>query len=119
MQVRRYQDLVVWQKAEKLALESYRIAAAFPPYERYGMASQLRRAAMSIYLNIAEGHGRTHRADFARQVSIARGSTNEVEALLGFAVKLGYATATEVTHARGLCDEISRMLTQLKRALAT
>ena len=100
-----------------LALESYRISAAFPPHERYGMASQLRRAAMSIYLNIAEGHGRSHRRDFARQLSIARGSTNEVEALLGFAVKLGYAQEQDVADARELCDAISRMLTRLKRAL--
>ncbi len=117
MSVRRYQDLHAWQKAMQLGIQSYRIAAAFPAHERYGLAAQLRRAAVSISLNIAEGHGRSSRREFAHFVSIARGSTMEVEVLLLFAEQLRYQAPEQLAEAQELCDAVSRMLTQLRRAL--
>ena len=113
-----YRDLMVWQAAMDLTVEVYRLTTTFPTYERYGLTSQLRRAAISIASNIAEGHGRTHRGEYLPHLSIARGSTMEVETQLTVAEYLGYTDVESLAVARERCDAICRMLTQLKRALA-
>ena len=117
MPIESYRDLRVFQKSVELARESYRLALTFPDYERFGMVSQLRRAAVSVLANIAEGHGRTHRAEYAHHLSIARGSVREIEALLLFAEEMRYRPEDEFARARELCDAVSRMLIQLQRAL--
>jgi len=116
MAIRSYRDLTVWQAAMDLTVEVYRLSTTFPTYERYSLCSQLRRAAVSIASNIAEGHGRTHRGEHLHHLSIARGSTMEVETQLIVAEYLGYADAETSAVARERCDAISRMLTQLERA---
>ena len=80
--IENYKDLLVWQKAVLAAREAYRIASALPDTEKSGLASQLRRAAVSISINIAEGKQRTSRKEYARFIEIAIGSVNEVEAIL-------------------------------------
>jgi four helix bundle protein len=80
--IENYKDLLVWQKAVLAAREAYRIASALPDTEKFGLASQLRRAAVSISINIAEGKQRTSRKEYARFIEIAIGSVNEVEAIL-------------------------------------
>ena len=80
--VRSYKDLRVWKSALKLVGSVYKVTDRFPPEERFGLTSQLRRAAVSVVANIAEGNGRLHRAEYIHHLSIARGSLLEAEALL-------------------------------------
>jgi len=100
-----------------LVLEVYRITKRFPQEERFGLASQLRRAAVSVPSNIAEGHARTTRGEYKHFLSIARGSVAEVEVQLTLAEGLGYVQAPLLAKALDHCDAISRMITNLKRAV--
>jgi len=117
MRVQSYRDLRVWNTAVKLTLEVYKIKESFPLSERFGLTSQLRRAAISVASNIAEGHARSTRGEYRNFVSIARGSTIEIEVQLFLAEQLGYVQAPMLIKAREYCDAISRMITNLKRAL--
>ena len=112
-----YRNLRVWNTAIALALEVYRITESFPQTERFGLTSQLRRAAVSVPSNIAEGHGRTTRGEYKHSLSIARGSVIEVEVQLILAEQLGYVKSPLLANALNQCDAISRMLTNLKRSL--
>jgi four helix bundle protein len=85
-----YRDLTVWQRAIELAEEAYRITSGFPSEERYGMTSQIRRAAVSVPANIAEGQGRLGRGEFAHFLGIARGSLSELDTLFTLANRMGY-----------------------------
>ena len=100
-----------------LVLEIYRISESFPQSERFGLTSQIRRAAVSVPSNIAEGHARNTRGEFKNSLSIARGSVAEVEVQLTLATELGYVEFPITTKALGYCESISRMITNLKRAL--
>jgi four helix bundle protein len=115
----RYDQLHVWQRSIDLVCEAYRITKALPADERFGLSAQLRRAAVSVACNIAEGAARYGRKELVRHLSIARGSLKEVEALLIILERLRYATAAELLTARGYCDEISRMLHVLRKRLTT
>jgi four helix bundle protein len=112
-----YRDLRVWDTAMSLVLEVYRITESFPQAERFGLTSQLRRAAVSVPSNIAEGHARTTRGEYKNCLSIARGSVVEVEVQLTLAEQLGYVQSPGLAKALDHCDAISRMITNLKRAL--
>ena len=112
-----YRKLRVWNTAILLALEVYRITQCFPQVEKFGLTSQLRRAAVSVASNIAEGHARTTRGEYKQFLSIARGSVVEVEVQLTLAERLGYAQSPALASAFNHCDAISRMITNLKRAL--
>jgi four helix bundle protein len=100
-----------------LGLEVYRITEQFPKAEQFGLTSQLRRAAVSVPSNIAEGHSRTTRGEYKHFLSIARGSVIEVEVQLTLAEQLGYVQSPLIASALDHCDAISRMITNLKRAL--
>ena len=117
MGVQTYRDLRVWQTAVDLTLEVYRITESFPTSERFGLTSQLRRAAVSVASNIAEGHARSTRGEYRNFLSIARGSAVEVEVLLFLAEQIGYVRSPMLVKVREYCDAISRMITKLKRAL--
>jgi four helix bundle protein len=117
MRVQSYRDLRVWNNAVQLTLEVYRITQSFPPSERFGLTSQLRRAAVSVPSNIAEGHARSTRGEYRSFLSIARGSVIEVEVQLFLAEQLGYVQSHLLMKARDNCDAISRMITKLKRSL--
>lgn len=106
-----YRDLIVWQKAMDLATEVYRLTKKLPKDELYALTNQLRRAAVSIPSNIAEGNGRFSQREYARFLSIARGSKSEVETQLLLCVRFGYLEQTETETALGLCTEIGKMLT--------
>ena len=112
-----YRDLRVWNAAMSLVLEVYKITETFPRDERFGLTSQLRRAAVSVASNIAEGHARTTRGEYKNSVSVARGSVAEVEVQLFLAKELGYQQSVGFANAFEYCDAISRMLTNLKHAL--
>lgn len=88
--------LNVFSASQELALECYRITKKFPEFEKFAMSSQIRRAALSVHLNIAEGCSRKSKADRKRFFEIARGSVIEIDAAIGIAFKLGYATEKEL-----------------------
>ena len=117
MRVESYRDLKVWNTAISLTLEVYRITQSFPPSERFGLTSQLRRAAVSVPSNIAEGHSRSTPGEYRNSLSTARGSVREVEVQLFLAEQLGYVQSSVLLKARDDCDAISRMITNLKRSL--
>ena len=100
-------------------IEIYRVTRAFPADEKFGLISQLRRAAVSIPSNIAEGHGRIGAAEFRRFVSIARGSVAEVQTQLAVAVALGFVDVRETASLLSRLDELSKVLFGLYRGLGT
>ena len=111
--IQSYRDLVVWQKSMALAEEVYRLSRLMPKDEQYRLTSQLLRAVASVPANIAEGHARGTRKDYAKFVSISRGSTAEVETFLTLAVRVGLLAEPEDSKASALCDEVSKMLLSL------
>ena len=115
--IRSHRDLVVWQKSMILAVQSYELARKLPPSERYGLAAQLRRAAVSIPSNIAEGVGRLRRRDYARFIAIARGSARELDTQFELVMLCKLVSAKDVENPRKLLDEVCRMLTVLLRRL--
>ncbi len=112
-----YRDLLVWQRAMDLVIEAYGLTKRFPGEERYALAQQLRRAAVSVPSNIAEGHGRKHLGDYVRHVSIARGSLMEMETQLLIAGRMGYISNGEEERVIAQTSEVGRMLSGLLRAL--
>lgn len=113
MVVTCYKDLIVWQKSMQLSLQVYRITKQFPREEVYGLTSQVRRAAVSIPSNIAEGQARKSTREFRQFLSIARGSLAEVETQLLIGMHLGYVGEDELQPILGLQEEINRMLNSL------
>ena len=117
--IRSHRDLIVWQRSKKLVGVCYTLASRLPPSEQYDLSRQLKRASVSVAANIAEGHGRLSRVDYARHVSIARGSLTEVECLLELTEEVGYLEAQVVADALNATDEIGRMLWALARSLGS
>jgi four helix bundle protein len=112
-----FRKLEVWQLAHKLTLEVYRATGGFPGREQYALTDQMRRAAVSISANLAEGCGRGGDADFARFVQMAFGSACELECQLLLAKDLGFLPVTQHTPLEGELQRIKRMLASLLRKL--
>ena len=112
-----YADLQVWQKGMDLAAMVYGLMNSMPKAERFGMISQMQRAAASVPANIAEGYQRGTRKDYARFISTARGSLAETETFLLLAVRVGHLQPEQTQACLVLADELSRMLTRLKQRL--
>ena len=110
-------NLIVWQKAYELALEIYKITKSFPKNEQYGIVSQIRRAAISVSANIAEGYERQHRKEYIQFLMIAKGSLGEVETYLLFSKDLGYINREEFLKLEENRQEIGRILKGLIRSL--
>jgi four helix bundle protein len=117
MGVRNYRDLVAWQKAMELALAAYCESGRFPKHEIFGLTSQLRRAAVAVPSNIAEGQGRTTTRDFLNFLSIANGSLKEVETHVLLAERLAYIPHAVAQLLLSLTDEVGRLLHGLMAAL--
>lgn len=117
MTIRTYQDLRVWQRSIDLVEAVYKLTSGFPKQEQYGLTSQMRRSAISIPANIAEGYGRTTRRDYAHFIGIAFGSSRELETLLIVASRIGVASDTESSNCRGILTECCRMLNVLHQKL--
>ena len=117
MTVRNYRDLKVWQKGVDLVVQCYQITEIFPRRERYGLVSQIRRAAVSIPANIAEGNGRDHLGDDLRHLSFASGSLKEVETQLWIANRLEFVDEPRLDEVLAGTAEVGRMLSGLKRSL--
>jgi len=113
MSIGSYKDLIVWQKAMDLSFEIYRLTESFPPDERFGLTSQMRRAAVSIPSNIAEGKMRGYDGEFARFLSIAYGSGAELETQVLIAKRLLKTNQLDYAPTDGLLDEVMRMLNTL------
>ena len=113
-----YKDLVVWQKGISLAKAIYRLTAKFPGEEKFGLVSQMRRAAISIPSNIAEGQARHTTGEFIQLISHAEGSTAELETQVILSTELGFVEATSTKAVFILLDDIRRMLNGLRRRLS-
>ena len=114
---RSYRDLKAWQLAIEVAKEIYRLTGKFPPSENYGLTSQIRRAAVSIPSNIAEGQGRTSAKEFKQFLSIALGSIAELETQIIIATEIGYTNAQEVNGILDNLDNIRKMVKALAQSL--
>ena len=112
--MRGYRDLVVWQKAMELVTDVYRVTSDFPKYELYGLTGQIRRAAVSVPSNLAEGHGRTSRREFHQFIRQARGSLVEVETQLEIARNLGYLSPPLASELLAKAGRVGRMLNGLR-----
>src|SRR5688500_3414185 len=106
-----YRDLRVWKEGMDLVVEAYKVAKTLPRDELYGLTSQIRRAAVSVPANIAEGHGRDHLGDYLRHLSIAKGSVTELETELFIAERLEYVTGEAIRPALAVADSIGKMRT--------
>lgn len=105
-----YRDLVVWQKAVELTVCVYQLTRSFPKDEVYGLIPQLRRAAVSVASNIAEGRGRLNVGEFRQYLGLAQGSIYELQTQLLVARKLGMGTDDSLNGAESLSNEVSKML---------
>lgn len=113
----RYQDLVVWQRAMDVAADAYAITRSFPQDEKFGLSSQIRRAAVSVPSNIAEGQGRLTKGEFKNFLGQARGSLYELETQVLLAVRLGYTTESGTSRLFDLASEVNRLLNGLISSL--
>ncbi len=117
--VKSHKDLVVWQKAVTLSLDVYKLTNNFPSREIYGLSSQMRRAAISIPSNIAEGSGRSTRKDYANFLHIAYGSTAELETQMLIALRLSFFDIATYESVNALLVEVSKMLRAMIEKLET
>ena len=113
-----YRDLVVWQKSIVLAKTTYQVTATFPGEEKFGLIAQMRRAAVSISSNIAEGQARNTTGEFIQFISYAEGSAAELDTQLHLSVEFGFLATTNATPVFSAIDEIRRMLNSLRRRLS-
>ena len=113
-----YRDLLVWQRSVELVTRIYRITACFPSDEIYGLRSQLRRAAVSIPSNIAEGQGRCTKGDFRQFLGVARGSLLEVETQLHIGERLGYLSAAQEKAVLAETRQVFAMLSGLMDSIS-
>jgi four helix bundle protein len=117
--IQSHRDLIVWQKARKLAALSYSLARLLPKEEQYGMKPQMQRAAVSVAGNIAEGHGSIGKGNFARHLSHARGSLSELMCLIEIGSDVGYFDLDQTKTPLAIADEVSRMLWTLVKKLGS
>ena len=108
-----FEDLLVWHRAMDMSVAVYRVTEMFPKQEIYGLTSQLRRAAVSVPSNIAEGRGRLNQAEFRQFLGIAQGSNFEVQTQLFLAKRLNFAPDSNLKSAAGLSVEVGKMLSAL------
>jgi four helix bundle protein len=111
-----FERLDVWQRARELASEVYKLASTFPEQERYGMCSQMQRAAVSVASNIAEGSGRSSRKDQGHFTQLAYGSLMELMCQLTIAGDLQYVPSPQLKELRSCVERIARMLSALRNS---
>ena len=112
-----FRELKVWQKAMDLTVEVYTIVKLLPQDENYALSSQMRRAAVSIPSNIAEGQGRESMKEFIRFLSVARGSIRELSTQIEICERVLYLTEKNTERAKELIEEIDKMLNALSKSL--
>ena len=114
-----YRILIVWQKAMDLVEAAYRLIRLLPREEQLCLASQMRRAAVSIPSNIAEGNGRSSTREYIRFLNIARGSKQELETQLYLCIRLGYLQPEQIDSVMADAESVGKMLSALIRKLQT
>lgn len=112
-----YRKLDVWRRSMELAKAVYHLTTLLPAEEKFGLISQMRRAAVSVPANIAEGYGRTHRGDYVRHLSMARGSLMEQETLITIAVQVGRLDRDAAANVWPITQDTGKMLTRLIQSL--
>ncbi len=115
--VQNYRDLLVWQKAMKLAKATYVLTASFPAEQKYTLVNQMQRAAISVPANIAEGRSRHTGNEFTYFLNIARGSLAELETYILLSTDLGYADTANAEQMLNDANEITKMLFGLRESL--
>ncbi|MCH7986298.1 MAG: four helix bundle protein [Acidobacteria bacterium] len=115
--MKSFEDLEVWRKAHELTLLSYRLTRAFPPDERFGLISQLRRASSSVAANIAEGYGRRTTKELLRSLRIANGEAEETRYFSLLSKDLSYMNQQEFDTVNQWCRSVSQLLSALGRSL--
>jgi four helix bundle protein len=108
--VRSFRDLVVWKKSIETAVSVYRLTQKFPKEETYGLTSQMRRAAISIPSNIAEGHGRLTTGEYRQFLGVARGSNFELQTQIEIARELGLGDSMQLDETELLSHEVGKMI---------
>jgi four helix bundle protein len=111
--VKTYKDLIVWQKSKKMAVDFYKNTNSFPREELYGLTSQIRRSAVSVPANIAEGYGRQSTKDYLRFLKISRGSLFELQTLIEISNELEFLVKEQFKKLYEQTLEIDRMLSSL------
>ena len=117
MMIKSYRDLIVWQKADQLALEIYKLSDGFPKKYLYDLTNQLRRSALSVPINLAEGCASPHSGELLQLINISRRSLSETRYLIEFAGKLALITPEKIKELEKLCSEIGKMLAALTRSI--
>ena len=113
MEIKGYEQLIVWQKAMDLTVEVYRLVKLLPQEELYALSGQMRRAVVSIPSNIAEGQSRGSTGEFIQFLNVAIASNSELLTQLLICERVGYISPEQLKNAKGLSSEISRMLSTL------
>ena len=116
-EIRDYKDLVVWQKGMLLAKQVYQLTQSFPSEEKFGLVSQMRRAAVSVPSNVAEGQARNTTGEFVQFVSHAEGSLAELDTQIRLSIELGFCREATVKSIQELIIEEQKMLKSLRRSL--
>jgi four helix bundle protein len=119
MTIRNYADLIAWQKAMALAESVYKTTSNMPREELYGLTSQMRRAAVSIPSNIAEGEGRRPHGEFLHMLSISYGSLRELETQTVLANRLSFIQDNDARTVMEECGEVGRLLNGLMKSVAS
>ena len=119
MDIKSYKDMIVWQKAMELAIEIYKLVKLLPKEETYALSDQMRRAAVSIPSNIAEGQSRSGTKEFVQFLSIAKGSNAELFTQLLICEKVGYLTSDQTLFPKTISSEISKMLSSIITKLSS
>lgn len=117
MGTKTYRDLTVWQRAMDLVEAVYTFSGQFPEKEKFGLTSQLQRAAVSVPANIAEEYGRVHRGEYVHHLSIARGSLAELETHVAIAVRLGFAKCEDALRVWEIAQDVGKMLRAMIRTM--
>jgi four helix bundle protein len=115
--IRKFEDLTVYQKAFKTVVSVYNISKKFPTEEKFGLTNQMRRSAVSITSNIAEGSMRLSSLEFRQFIGIARGSVGELRSQISIAKELGFIDSEKTRELFAELDEVGKMLTVLARSL--
>ena len=118
MKLNCYKDLLVWQEAMELVENCYRLTADFPRSEEFGLKSQMRRAAVAVASNIAEGHERQHTNEFVQMISVALGSLAELETQLEVSRRMKLISEEDVGMISSSCRKVGKMLNGLRKSLA-
>lgn len=118
MSIKTYRDLKVWQHSMDLVTDIYQLTKSLPDHEKYGLISQIRRAAISIPANIAEGYGRKHRKEYLHHLSFANGSLKEVETFLILCTRLNYLDRNDLKEVWDLAQQIGKILNQMSKKLS-